>query len=119
MVNTNMVDYYIAFKNNAGDTSSNPEQGAKISHAMQTNKEKNETEAALENTKITEGITNKAEDTNETEKSQEEKIKQDEKLNEELEKLENEKKKLQRNGSLSLTRPLMSKALVVLKQTAM
>lgn len=34
MVNTNMVDYYIAFKNNAGDTSSNPEQGAKISHVV-------------------------------------------------------------------------------------
>lgn len=59
-------------------------------------KEKNETEATLENTKITEGTTNKAEDTKKTEKIQKEKIKQDEKLNEELEKLENEKKKLQR-----------------------
>ena len=59
-------------------------------------KEKNETEATLENTKITEGITNKAEDTKATEKLHKEKIKQDEKFNQELEKLENEKKKLQR-----------------------
>lgn len=33
MVNTNMVEYYIAFKNSAGH-SSKPEQGAKISHVV-------------------------------------------------------------------------------------
>lgn len=66
-----------------------------VEEIIQT-KEKNETEATLENTKITEGTTNKAEDTKETEKLHKEKIKQDEKFNQELEKLENEKKKLQR-----------------------